>query len=140
MRPGVYAAPFEQSFGVVRDDWPVDEARAPKYGRFESGWAWVGGAGRGPVGFLLHEAAGLGNFAHFFSELVHRIGAFLELKLSNPRLQLAVFADFGLAPYQREALAALGVLDDGLVAGPSCAAYSDVACSRATWDLSLIHI
>ena len=134
VRPGVYAAPFEQSFGVVRDDWPMDEARAPKYGRFESGWAWVGGAGRGPVGFLLHEAAGLGNFAHFFSELVHRIGAFLELKRSNPRLQLAVFADFGLAPYQREALAALGVLDDGLVAGPSCAAYSDVACSRATWD------
>ena len=147
VRPGVYAAPFEQSFGAVRDGWPLDEARAPKFGRFKSEWAWVGGVGRGPVGFLLHEDAGLGNFAHFFSELIHRVGAFLELKRSDPRVRLAVFADYGLAPYQREALAALGALDDGLVeiaaptlfdalyvAGPVCAAYSDVACSRATWD------
>ena len=126
---------------------PKDEARAPKFGRFKSEWGWVDGVGRGPVGFLLHEDAGLGNFAHFFSELIHRVGAFLELKRSDPHVRLAVFADYGLAPYQREALAALGALDDGLVeiaaptlfdalyvAGPVCAAYSDVACSRATWD------
>ena len=60
VRPGVYAAPFEQSFGVTRDGFPVDEEHAPKFGVFDKSWAWVGGAGRGPVGFLLHEAAGSG--------------------------------------------------------------------------------